>query len=60
MALISDEPRNATVTATTDLRALVLRARDFRSLLDRSPAIRNRILETVAERSASNDASIPA
>jgi CRP-like cAMP-binding protein len=60
MALISDEPRNATVTATTDLRALVLPARDFRSLLDRSPAIRDKVLETAAERSASNDASIPA
>jgi voltage-gated potassium channel len=60
MALISDEPRNATVTATTDLRALVLTARAFRSLLDRSPAIRDKILETMAERSASNDASIPA
>lgn len=60
MALLSDAPRNATVTATTDLRALVISARDFRSLLDRSPVIQDKISTTMAERVASNEATTPA
>ena len=39
LALISDRPRTATVTATKPLRVLVVRDTDFRSILLRTPQI---------------------
>lgn len=50
MALISNVPRNATVTATTAIRALVITDRAFRVLLERSPKIQLKVLQAVAER----------
>ncbi len=50
IALISDIPRVATVTATTPVRALVIRDREFRALLERTPAIALDVLTVVAER----------
>jgi len=50
IALISDIPRVATVTATTPVRALVIRDREFRALLERTPAIALDVLTAVAER----------
>src|SRR5262249_27436049 len=50
IALVCDVPRVATVTATSPLRALVIRDREFRALLERAPAIALRVLEAVAAR----------
>jgi CRP-like cAMP-binding protein len=50
IALVSDLPRVATVTATTTVRALVIRDTDFRALLQRTPEIAVKVLRAVAER----------
>ena len=50
MALVSKRPRNATVTTTTPVRALVITERDFRSLLQRSPKIALKVLTAFVER----------
>ena len=42
--------RTATVTASTDLDALVVTAQNFRSLLQRVPEIKLKVLEVAAER----------
>ena len=52
MALVSDAPRNATVTALTPLRLLVITDRDFRGLLHDSPSIQLKVLQTLANRLA--------
>lgn len=43
LSLLDDGPRNATVRAVTDVRVLVQNRREFASLLDAIPAIRERI-----------------
>jgi CRP/FNR family transcriptional regulator, cyclic AMP receptor protein len=50
IALVSRIPRTATVTTTSPARALVISAHDFRSLVDRSPAVALQVLEAIAER----------
>src|SRR5437867_3081029 len=50
IALLSDLPRVATVTATTPVRALVIRDSEFRGLLSRTPQIAVKVLQAVAER----------
>jgi len=50
LALISDRPRTATVTATKPLRVLVVRDTDFRSVLLRTPQIALKVLEAAAQR----------
>jgi CRP/FNR family cyclic AMP-dependent transcriptional regulator len=50
IALVSKAPRNATVTATTPLRVLVVVDRDFRALLKESPEIAAKVLGALAER----------
>jgi CRP-like cAMP-binding protein len=50
IALISDRPRNATVTATKPLRVLVIRDTDFRSMLLRTPQIALKLLQALADR----------
>jgi CRP/FNR family cyclic AMP-dependent transcriptional regulator len=52
IALISDSPRTATVTATSPVRALVITDRSFRRLLDGSPEIQRKVLVALAERLA--------
>jgi CRP/FNR family transcriptional regulator, cyclic AMP receptor protein len=54
MALVSDLPRNSTVTAATDLRLLVVIDRDFRRLLRDVPSIALSVLDTMARRTAEN------
>jgi CRP/FNR family cyclic AMP-dependent transcriptional regulator len=52
IALVSDSPRTATVTATSPVRALVITDRSFRRLLDDSPEIQRKVLLELAERLA--------
>ena len=51
IALIApDAVRTATVTASTDVEALVVTAQSFRGLLQHSPEIQVKVLEAAAER----------
>jgi CRP-like cAMP-binding protein len=50
LALISNIPRTATVTATSPIRALVVVGRDFRRLLQEDAGIAMKVLGTMAER----------
>ena len=50
IALVSRGPRTATVLTTEPTRALVITARDFRTLLRRTPSMQLKILEALAER----------
>jgi CRP/FNR family transcriptional regulator, cyclic AMP receptor protein len=50
IALISDVPRTATVTATSPVRLLVITARDFRQLMRQSPDVQNKVLQALAHR----------
>ena len=52
IALIAKTPRNATITTTSPVRALVITDRAFRQLLDRSPQIAVGVLQALAERLA--------
>jgi CRP/FNR family cyclic AMP-dependent transcriptional regulator len=52
IALVSDSPRTATVTATSPVRALVITDRSFRRLLEESPEIQRKVLVALAERLA--------
>lgn len=50
IALVTERPRTATVTAVTDSRLLVLGHREFHSLMDEFPSIRLSVLEAMALR----------
>jgi CRP/FNR family transcriptional regulator, cyclic AMP receptor protein len=50
LALISNIPRTATVTATSPIRALVVVDRDFRRLLKDDVTVAVKVLGTMAER----------
>jgi CRP-like cAMP-binding protein len=50
IALISATPRNATVTAVSPVRALVITASEFSGVLRRSPHLQLTVLRTLAER----------
>ena len=50
LALISNIPRTATVTATSPIRTLVVFGRDFRRLLQEDPGIATKVLGAMAER----------
>ena len=50
IALVSDRPRTATVTATKPVKLLVITAASFRSVLLRTPEIGLKILAAFAER----------
>ncbi len=52
IALISKTPRNATITTTSAVRALVITDRAFRTLLDHAPQIQIAVLTALAERLA--------
>jgi CRP/FNR family transcriptional regulator, cyclic AMP receptor protein len=53
IALLTGRPRTATVQATSPIRVLVITARGFSSLLEKSPEIPRRVLLALAERLAS-------
>lgn len=50
IALVSEKPRTATVTATSNVRALVITDRSFRRLIQEQPAIGVKVLQALAER----------
>lgn len=50
LALLSQAPRNASVVASTDMRVLVIRQRQFKGLLDEVPGINHKLLASMAER----------
>ena len=52
IALIAKTPRNATITTTSPVRALIVTDRAFRQLLEQSPAIAVVVLTALAERVA--------
>lgn len=52
IALVSDTPRTATVTATSPVRALVVTDRSFRRLLEDLPQMQTKVLTALAERLA--------
>jgi CRP/FNR family cyclic AMP-dependent transcriptional regulator len=52
IALVSREPRTATVIATSPVRALVITDRSFRRLLDDAPQVQTKVMEAMAHRLA--------
>lgn len=50
MALLADQPRNATVTTTSPVDALVINARSFRALVEANPLIALKVMRAVADR----------
>ena len=52
IALVTKMPRTATVTATSDVRVLVINERDFAALLKKSPQVGRGVAEALAERIA--------
>jgi len=50
IALISDVPRTATVTATSPVRLLVITDRAFRGLIEEMPSIATKVLQSLGER----------
>ena len=52
IALVTKMPRTAAVTATTEVRVLVITERDFAALLKRSPEVGRGVAEALAERLA--------
>jgi CRP/FNR family cyclic AMP-dependent transcriptional regulator len=52
IALISQEPRTATVTTASPVRALVITDQSFGALLSHQPGVREKVLETLADRLA--------
>jgi len=55
IALLSAAPRNATVIATSAVRALVISDRAFDSLMQRSPQLQLKVLRSLAERVAADE-----
>src|SRR3984885_9078782 len=50
IALLSDQPRNATVRSMTPCVCLILQREHFRALVDRSPPLRERIQQVIKHR----------
>ena len=55
-ALVLGKPRNATITATTALRALVISDVNFKQLLGEDPRISTKVHETLAARTPPDEA----
>jgi CRP-like cAMP-binding protein len=54
MALLVEQRRTATVTATSDLRVIVMHERDFRAMEDEMPEVAGRIKAVMDERRRSD------
>ena len=52
IALVTQMPRTASVTATTNVRVLMITERDFGALLKHSPEVSRGVAEALAERIA--------
>jgi len=52
IALVTKMPRTATVTATTDVRVLVITERDFGGLIKQTPDVGRGVAEALVERLA--------
>jgi CRP/FNR family cyclic AMP-dependent transcriptional regulator len=50
IAILTDQPRTASVKTTQPTHALVLTRRDFRTLMNRVPSIQMKVLEALARR----------
>ena len=50
MAVLEHEPRTATVTAWSPVRALVFTTQEFDSVLDHVPAVAMRVMQALAQR----------
>jgi len=57
IALLTDTPRSATVTATAPIRVLVITDRAFRRVVEWMPSIALKVLATVGKRLASDGIS---
>ena len=58
MALVDRSPRNATVTARTPMRLLVIGQREFVGLMDASPGFTRSILAALAARLRAKDVAL--
>ena len=52
IALVTELPRTATVTAETPVRLFVLTTREFDAVLDRNPKVERKVLRALARRLA--------
>ena len=52
IALVTEMPRTATVTADTPVRLFVLTRREFHALLDKNPKVERKVLRALARRLA--------
>jgi CRP-like cAMP-binding protein len=52
VALISDRPRSATVTAATDVTVYGMTLWEFRALVEENPAVASELLQVMADRQA--------
>lgn len=59
MAVMADARRNATVAATSELRAIVMTARDLRQIAREMPSVAAQINAAIAARSASGTIDAP-
>ena len=55
MALLDGSPRNASVIAKTDVRALLVGSREFRALVDQVPSLDRKLLISLTQRLRSNE-----
>jgi CRP-like cAMP-binding protein len=52
VALVTEMPRTATVTAETPVRLFVLTHREFRAVRDKNPSVERKVLQALARRLA--------
>jgi CRP-like cAMP-binding protein len=52
VAMVTEMPRTATVTAETPVRLFLLTRRDFRAVLDKNPNVERKVLRALARRLA--------
>lgn len=55
MALVSQEPRNASAKTTSDCQAFILNKQDFKTLMETNPSLAEQVSATVISRLKAND-----